>query len=108
MFITPALAASETFNELLEVLNQKTACMKLKNLIYIFTTALVFFFGIFIYSSLHKAHVDFAQNQQNLYKVKRLRDLTEVFQSALLVHRLKRISFMSDAITQSEILDAEK
>lgn len=82
--------------------------MKLKNLIYIFTTALVFFFGIFIYSSLHKAHVDFAQNQQNLYKVKRLRDLTEVFQSALLVHRLKRISFMSDAITQSEILDAEK
>jgi diguanylate cyclase (GGDEF)-like protein len=108
LFITPALAASETFNELLEVLKQKTACMKLKNLIYIFTTALVFFFGIFIYSSLHKAHVDFAQNQQNLYKVKRLRDLTEVFQSALLVHRLKRISFMSDAITQSEILDAEK
>ena len=82
--------------------------MKLKNLIYIFTTALVFFFGIFIYSSLHKAHVDFAQNQQNLYKVKRLRELTEVFQSALLVHRLKRISFISDSITQDEILAAEK
>ncbi|MEG3052131.1 MAG: GGDEF domain-containing protein [Hafnia sp.] len=82
--------------------------MKLKNLIYIFTTALVFFFGIFIYSSLHKAHIDYAENQQNLYKVKRLRELTEVFQSALLAHRLKRISFISNAITEDEILNAEK
>ncbi len=82
--------------------------MKLKTLIYIFTVTLVFFFGIFIFSSLATARDAFSRNQLNLQKVNQLYELTQTFQASLLSHRLKKFSLISDYITRDRISNAEE
>lgn len=81
--------------------------MKVKYLIYFFTFALMSSFAIFISDELIEAHADYRDNQLNLYKVSRAKEISEAFQATLLAHRLKRLSRVNANITPAQWQEAD-
>jgi len=81
--------------------------MKVKYLIYFFTFALMSSFAIFISDELIEAHTDYRDNQLNLYKVSRAKEISEAFQATLLAHRLKRLSLVNADITPAQWQEAD-
>ncbi|AHY06681.1 hypothetical protein ALQ63_03903 [Serratia plymuthica] len=82
--------------------------MKVKYLIYFFTFALMSSFAIFISDELIEAHTDYRDNQLNLYKISRAKEISEAFQATLLAHRLKRLSLVNADITPAQWQEADR
>lgn len=57
--------------------------MKIKYAIYFFTLCLMTSFSLFIVDELLEAHTDYRDNQLNLYKIDRAKEISEAFQAAL-------------------------
>ena len=68
--------------------------MKIKYAIYFFTLCLMTSFSLFIVEELLEAHTDYRDNQLNLYKIDRAKEISEAFQASLQAHRLKRLSLI--------------
>lgn len=81
--------------------------MKVKYLIYFFTFALMSSFAMFISDELIDAHTRYRDNQLNLYKISRAKEISEAFQTTLLAHRLKRLSLINANITPAQWLEAD-
>ncbi len=77
--------------------------MKVKYLIYFFTFALMSSFALFISDELLEANTDYRDNQLNLYKITRAKEISEAFQATLLAHRLKRLSLINPEITPAAV-----
>ncbi len=82
--------------------------MKVKYLIYFFTFALMSSFALFISDELLEANTDYRDNQLNLYKITRAKEISEAFQATLLAHRLKRLSQIDSKITPQQWQDADR
>ncbi|CAI0746903.1 GGDEF domain-containing protein [Serratia quinivorans] len=82
--------------------------MKVKYLIYFFTFALMSSFALFISDELLEANTDYRDNQLNLYKITRAKEISEAFQATLLAHRLKRLSLIDAEITPQQWQDADR
>jgi diguanylate cyclase (GGDEF)-like protein len=82
--------------------------MKVKYLIYFFTFALMSSFALFISDELAEANTDYRDNQLNLYKITRAKEISEAFQATLLAHRLKRLSLIDPEITPQQWQDADR
>ncbi|CAI1584429.1 diguanylate cyclase [Serratia proteamaculans] len=82
--------------------------MKVKYLIYFFTFALMSSFALFISDELVEANTDYRDNQLNLYKITRAKEISEAFQATLLAHRLKRLSLIDPKITPQQWQDADR
>ncbi|MGQ8773635.1 GGDEF domain-containing protein [Serratia sp. NA_112.1] len=82
--------------------------MKVKYLIYFFTFALMSSFALFISDELLEANTDYRDNQLNLYKITRAKEISEAFQATLLAHRLKRLSLIDPEITPQQWQDADR
>lgn len=65
-------------------------------------------FSLFIVDELLEAHTDYRDNQLNLYKIDRAKEISEAFQAALLAHRLKRLSLIDPQITRAQCLAADR
>ncbi|CAI0787943.1 Stalked cell differentiation-controlling protein [Serratia liquefaciens] len=82
--------------------------MKVKYLIYFFTFALMSSFALFISDELSEADTEYRDNQLNLYKITRAKEISEAFQATLLAHRLKRLSLIDPRITPHQWQDADR
>jgi diguanylate cyclase (GGDEF)-like protein len=82
--------------------------MKVKYLIYFFTFALMSSFALFISDELAEANTDYRDNQLNLYKITRAKEISEAFQATLLAHRFKRLSLIDPEITPQQWQDADR
>ncbi|CAI1561750.1 Stalked cell differentiation-controlling protein [Serratia quinivorans] len=82
--------------------------MKVKYLIYFFTFALMSSFALFISDELIDADTGYRDNQLNLYKITRAKEISEAFQATLLAHRLKRLSLINPHITAAQWQDADR
>ncbi|CAI0867007.1 GGDEF domain-containing protein [Serratia quinivorans] len=82
--------------------------MKVKYLIYFFTFALMSSFALFISDELLEANTDYRDNQLNLYKITRAKEISEAFQATLLAHRLKHLSLIDPEITPQQWQDADR
>ncbi|MGO4744396.1 GGDEF domain-containing protein [Serratia quinivorans] len=82
--------------------------MKVKYLIYFFTFALMSSFALFISDELAEAETDYRDNQLNLYKITRAKEISAAFQATLLAHRLKRLSLIDPQITAQQWQDADR
>jgi diguanylate cyclase (GGDEF)-like protein len=82
--------------------------MKVKYLIYFFTFALMSSFALFISDELAEANTGYRDNQLNLYKITRAKEISEAFQTTLLAHRLKRLSLVDPEITPQQWQDADR
>lgn len=65
-------------------------------------------FSLFIVDELLEAHTDYRDNQLNLYKIDRAKEISEAFQAALQAHRLKRLSLIDPQITRAQCLAADR
>lgn len=82
--------------------------MKIKYAIYFFTLCLMISFSLFIVDELLEAHNDYRDNQFNLYKIERAKEISEAFQASLQAHRLKRLSLIDPQITRAHCLAADR
>jgi len=82
--------------------------MKVKYLIYFFTFALMSSFALFISDELVEAETGYHDNQLNLYKITRTKEISEAFQATLLAHRLKRLSLINPHITPAQWMNADR
>ncbi|MDW5502928.1 GGDEF domain-containing protein [Pseudomonas lundensis] len=82
--------------------------MKVKYLIYFFTFALMSSFALFISDELTEAENGYHDNQLNLYKITRAKEISEAFQATLLAHRLKRLTLVDPHITPQQWQDADR
>ncbi|CAI1728304.1 Probable diguanylate cyclase AdrA [Serratia quinivorans] len=82
--------------------------MKVKYLIYFFTFALMSSFALFISDELVEAETGYRDNQLNLYKITRAKQISEAFQATLLAHRLKRLSLVDPHITSQQWQEADR
>ncbi|MHD0453014.1 GGDEF domain-containing protein [Serratia nevei] len=82
--------------------------MKIKYAIYFFTLCLMTSFSLFIVEELLEAHTDYRDNQLNLYKIDRAKEISEAFQASLQAHRLKRLSLIDPQITRAQCLAADR
>lgn len=85
-----------------------TRTMKIKYAIYFFTLCLMTSFSLFIVEELLEAHTDYRDNQLNLYKIDRAKEISEAFQASLQAHRLKRLSLIDPQITRAQCLAADR
>ncbi|CUZ42302.1 Probable diguanylate cyclase AdrA [Serratia marcescens] len=85
-----------------------TRTMKIKYAIYFFTLCLMTSFSLFIVEELLEAHTDYRDNQLNLYKIDRAKEISEAFQASLQAHRLKRLSRIDPQITRAQCLAADR
>ena len=65
-------------------------------------------FSLFIVEELLEAHTDYRDNQLNLYKIDRAKEISEAFQASLQAHRLKRLSLIDPQITRAQCLAADR
>lgn len=82
--------------------------MKVKYLIYFFTFALMSSFALFISDELVEAETGYRDNQLNLYKITRAKQISEAFQATLLAHHLKRLSLVDPHITSQQWQEADR
>ncbi|KEY57335.1 GGDEF domain-containing protein [Serratia sp. DD3] len=82
--------------------------MKVKYLIYLFTFAIMLSFSLFVFNALRIANTHYVQNESNLYKLQRTKDISEAFQAVLSAHRLKRLSQINQTITEAQWRDADE
>ncbi|MCC5402494.1 hypothetical protein LMR20_13175, partial [Staphylococcus aureus] len=54
------------------------------------------------------ADTEYRDNQLNLYKITRAKEISEAFQATLLAHRLKRLSLIAPRITPHQWQDADR
>ncbi len=85
-----------------------TRTMKIKYAIYFFTLCLMTSFSLFIVEELLEAHTEYRDNQLNLYKIDRAKEISEAFQASLQAHRLKRLSLIDPQITRAQCLAADR
>ncbi|PVZ82364.1 GGDEF domain-containing protein [Serratia sp. S1B] len=82
--------------------------MKVKYLIYLFTFVIMLSFTLFVFNALRRANTTYIQNENNLYKLKQAKAVSEAFQAALSAHRLKKLSQINNTITEAQWRDADE